>query len=72
MFLYFTVNACVSNSSQSVPWLKLSYNSTRRARACTKLGFFWGRPFLPTSFGQLVPQGGCASELILLIGKKVN
>ena len=49
--------------------LRLSFNSTRRARFDTKLGFF-PKITLPTSFDKLESNGGIASELTVYIAKK--
>ena len=49
--------------------LRLSFNSTRRTRFDTKLGFF-PKITLPTSFDKLESNGGIASELTVYIAKK--
>ena len=57
------------NSSPEQTKLKIHFNSTRRARWDTKLGYH-NFPSLPTSLNKLVASGGCASELTLYLARK--
>ena len=57
------------NPSPEQTKLKIHFNSTRRARWDTKLGYH-NFPSLPTSLNKLVASGGCASELTLYLARK--
>ena len=54
---------------QNIPLLKLSFNSTRRAKWDAKLGYL-ARSTMPTSIDKLVSNGGLASELTLYVARK--
>ena len=59
----------VLNGKKKIPLLKLSFNSTRRARWDAKLGYL-PKLTMPTSLDKLVSNGGLASELTLYVARK--
>ena len=59
----------VLSGKKKIPLLKLSFNSTRRARWDARLGYV-PKLTMPTSLDKLVSNGGLASELTLYVARK--